>query len=269
MLEYCDSGDLRKILKNPIKEKYTKYYFCQLVNGLKYLDKHNILHRDIKPRNILLSNNRKILKIADFGFAKKEFNNISLHDTICGSPLYMAPEILTNKPYCKKIDLWSIGLILYEMLYGHHPFENCKDLDDLKSNVYRIIHIPPKNTINTFISKECLSLLRQLLQNTASQRITWKELFNHPWINNNDNLNFTNNYSYNTPPTYSSLLTSTINIIDEYHNNNNNNNYITDSIDDEELIFNIDMNEPKKIKLHNIIENSSVLNASDKKYMML
>ena len=71
ILEYCDSGDLRKILKKPIIEKYAQFYFTQLVNGLKYLDKHEIIHRDIKPKNILLTNNRKILKIADFGFAKK------------------------------------------------------------------------------------------------------------------------------------------------------------------------------------------------------
>ena len=98
IMEYCDSGDLKGILKFPIKEKYTQFYFCQLANGLKFLDKHNIIHRDIKPKNILLTNNRRTLKIADFGFAKKTKAN-SMHESICGSPLYMAPEIMNNNTY--------------------------------------------------------------------------------------------------------------------------------------------------------------------------
>jgi serine/threonine protein kinase len=66
IMEYCDSGDLRSILGKPIKEQYTKFYFSQLANGLKYLDSIKIIHRDIKPRNILLTHKRRILKICDF-----------------------------------------------------------------------------------------------------------------------------------------------------------------------------------------------------------
>jgi serine/threonine protein kinase len=182
IMEYCDSGDLRKILKKPIKERFAQFYFCQLANGLKYLSRHCIIHRDIKPRNILLTDGRKILKIADFGFATK-FNNKSLHDTICGSPLYMAPEIMNNNKYDNQADLWSIGMILYEMLYGAHPFNSCRTFPELKDTIANtIIEIPPSNTKNKDISENCIHLLRWLLQKKANDRITWDSFFEDPWI---------------------------------------------------------------------------------------
>lgn len=183
ILEYCDSGDLRTILKKPILEKYTQFYFCQLANGLKYLDNHGIIHRDIKPKNILLTKNKKKLKIADFGFAKKINTNYNLHDTICGSPLYMAPEIVDKKAYNNQTDLWSIGMILYEMLFGFHPFNKCTTFLELETVVSKdTIEIPPPNSINKSISEPCLSLLRYLLQKDVNKRITWNDFFEHPWI---------------------------------------------------------------------------------------
>lgn len=185
-MEYCESGDLRSILKKPIKEKYAQFYFCQLANGLKYLDKHSIIHRDMKPKNILLTANRKVLKICDFGFAKKDTTQYkpTLHDTICGSPLYMAPEIMNHKLYNNQTDLWSIGMILYEMLYGFHPFAQCKSLTELKDKLYtNEIIIPPIGTKNKDVSKECIDLLTNLLQKRATTRITWKNFFDNPWVN--------------------------------------------------------------------------------------
>ena len=184
IMELCDSGDLMTIIKRPIKEKYAQFYFCQLANGLKYLDSNSIIHRDIKPKNILLTNNRRVLKIADFGFAKR-ISDISLHETVCGSPLYMAPEIMNNHAYNNQTDLWSIGMILYEMLYGLHPFENCKSVPELKDQLKKThIEIPPQNTQNTDVSMNCLDLLRNLLQKKATDRINWDEFFKHPWVTN-------------------------------------------------------------------------------------
>lgn len=182
ILEYCDSGDLKSILKKPIKEKFAQFYFCQLANGLKYLSQHNIIHRDIKPRNILLTDNRKILKIADFGFATN-FKNQSLHETICGSPLYMAPEIMNNNMYNNQTDLWSIGMILYEMLFGTHPYNECHTFPELKDTITNTdIEIPPVNTKNKLISDECINLLKQLLQKNVQNRITWNDFFEDPWV---------------------------------------------------------------------------------------
>jgi serine/threonine protein kinase len=182
IMEYCDSGDLMTIIKRPIKEKYAQFYFCQLSNGLKYLDAHNIIHRDIKPRNILLTNNRRVLKIADFGLAKR-IHDVSLHETICGSPLYMAPEIMNHKSYNNQTDLWSIGMILFEMLYGSHPFEKCKSVPELKDHLKKIhIQIPPINTQNKDVSTHCINLLQNLLQKKVTDRINWENFFSHPWV---------------------------------------------------------------------------------------
>jgi serine/threonine protein kinase len=182
ILEYCDSGNLKDIIRRPIKEKYVQFYFSQLKNGLKYLEKYNILHRDIKPKNILLTNNKKILKIADFGFSTEHSNNI-LHETICGSPLYMAPEIIEKTAYNNQIDLWSIGMILYEMLYGEHPFEECRSITELRNLINKNIKIPPSDNLNMDISNECISLLKKLLQKDVNIRINWGDFFDHPWLN--------------------------------------------------------------------------------------
>ena len=185
IMEYCNSGDLSQLLSKPIKEKYVQFYFNQLNEGIKYLRNNNIFHRDIKPKNILLTDNYKNLKIADFGLSK-EIEHNSMINTVCGSPLYMAPEIMGKQAYTNQTDLWSIGLILYEMLFGKHPYYNCKDIsslmDEIKNNE---IKIPPDNNINSNVSEECIELLEKLLKKNANSRITWDEFCKNKWINNN------------------------------------------------------------------------------------
>lgn len=184
VMEYCDSGDLSVLLKKPIKEKYVQFYMCQLNHGLQFLDKMKIFHRDIKPKNILLTRNRKILKIADFGFAKVVEEENLIFNTLCGSPLYMAPEIMKKNASSTKTDLWSIGMIIYEMLFGIHPFKNTNNIFDL---MYAIetqeIMIPPPNTINNKLSPSCLNLLNCLLRKNENIRLSWGDFFAHPWLN--------------------------------------------------------------------------------------
>ena len=193
VMEYCDSGNLRSILKKgPIKEKYAQFFFFQLANGLRYLYQKKIFHRDLKPKNILLTNNTTVIKIADFGFAKrtdqetnlKSHKQVDLYETICGSPLYMAPEIMSGVSYNIQTDLWSLGMILYEMLYNEHPFQNCKSIPQLKDCLNsQVINIPPKNNKNIDVSEKCIDLLKKLLINDVSKRLTWDEFFADPWIN--------------------------------------------------------------------------------------
>lgn len=285
IMEYCDSGDLATIIKRPIKEKYAQFYFCQLSNGLKYLDYHNIIHRDIKPKNILLTNNRRILKIADFGLAKKIID-ISLNETVCGSPLYMAPEIINNNPYNNQTDLWSIGMILYEMLYGEHPFEKCKSVPELKDQLQKTqIPIPPSDTLNKDVSNNCISLLKSLLQKKVSNRIIWDDFFKHPWLLNyqycNNNTNNNTDYKkqlysvsigslaespskipipvfYHQQQNLNQRLES-LTIIEDFYDKINSNN-------DNNLFFQFDEesdNNYKKITIKKVTERSSILDEDD------
>lgn len=97
--------------------------FKQLINAYKSLHEHNIIHRDIKPDNILFKEGT--LKLADFGFCKKLKFADDLTQTSLGSPLYMAPEVLNNDIYSSKADLWSCGVILYQLLFGKCPYGTC------------------------------------------------------------------------------------------------------------------------------------------------
>ncbi len=184
IMEYCIDGDLSNIIGEPIKENIVKYYFGQLVNALFYLNKNNIIHRDIKPKNILLKNNRKDLVLCDFGFAR--IKTVRRVKTICGSPLYMAPELLDEKTYTDIVDVWAIGMILYEMIYGKHPYKDCKDIDDLKEFSKKSIMIPPVHNTNINVSNDCIDLMKQLLEKEEKMRITLDKLFNHPWIKDFD-----------------------------------------------------------------------------------
>ena len=182
IMEFCENEDLGKYLINPINESYAQFYFAQLSSGLQYLSAHGIIHRDIKPKNILLKNKRKVLKIADFGLAKSV--DSGLLNTMVGSPLYMSPEVMYGNEYNSQTDLWSLGMILFEMLYGFHPYQHCKTATELLHNVTKDqLIIPPYNNTNLSVSDECLSLLRMLLQKHVSRRITWTDFFTHPWIN--------------------------------------------------------------------------------------
>lgn len=179
VMEYCNDGDLKSIMLNPINEEYCKYYFYQIVNGLNHLEKLNIIHRDLKPENILLTNNKKSIKLIDFGLAKSK--SIERSESICGSPLYMAPELLNNNKIKEKSDIWSIGIILYEMIYGENPFQFCRDFYELKLSVNSQEKLFNNN--KNIISIECEDLLRKLLTE-EKERLNITDIINHPWLNN-------------------------------------------------------------------------------------
>lgn len=188
VMEYYNRGDFSKFLKRrPLKEKYAIKYLKQIAEGMKYLLSHKIIHRDLKPQNILVSD-AGTLKITDFGFARY-FDSDILIQTICGSPMYMAPEIMKNKKYDYKSDLWSIGIIFYEMLIGKTPFQ-AKNIYELIRKIENDkIKIPSKFNL----SPGCKELLTSLLQKNPEKRIEWDDFFNHPLILEADPLERENN----------------------------------------------------------------------------
>ena len=120
---------------------------------------------EIKTHNILIDKQTKIIKLCDFGFAK-EFKDTLLTDTVCGSPLYMAPELLQNQRYNIKSDIWSLGIIMYEIVMKNHPFKS-NNISDL---IHKINNKKPILTSSKF-SYECKDLINKLLINDYNKRL--------------------------------------------------------------------------------------------------
>ena len=178
VLEYCKIGDFSIFQnKRPIQEMYIQKYVNDLANGLKYLNEMKIIHRDLKPQNLLISDCGD-LKIGDFGFAK-EFDEMDLKNTYCGSPLYMAPEILHYKKYDIKSDLWSVGVIIFEMITGNPPY-HVKNFYQLMKMIDKDITLTPP--YNTTISLKLQVLLSKLLIKNPVFRMGWDDFFNNDWL---------------------------------------------------------------------------------------
>ena len=140
-----------------------------------------MLQRDLKPQNLLLSDHtpQAVLKIADFGFAR-HLQQHQLADTLCGSPLYMAPEILQSQKYDAKADLWSVGTILYELVVGRPPFNGSNHVALLHNIERNEAKIPDQIARN--LSAACVDLIYSLLKRDPVQRISFEEFFNHPFL---------------------------------------------------------------------------------------
>jgi len=177
IMEYSHCGDLANYLKGrPLKEKFAQKYSRQLASAMKYLIGRNIIHRDIKPQNILVFN-KNTIKLTDFGFARY-FDKTIMVETLCGSPLYMSPEIIKYKKYSHKADLWSIGVIIYEILTGRPPYRAKTHYELAKKIENSPIFLPKMIPL----SKTCTDLLLKLLQKESNNRISWQDFFNHDWI---------------------------------------------------------------------------------------
>ncbi|EDO17806.1 hypothetical protein Kpol_541p49 [Vanderwaltozyma polyspora DSM 70294] len=225
IMEYCALGDLTFLIKkrqeimenhpllksvfkrfpppsknhNGLHRAFILNYLQQLSSSLKFLRSKNLVHRDIKPQNLLLAtpfvdyhdsksfhdlgyvgiSSLPILKIADFGFARF-LPNTSMAETLCGSPLYMAPEILNYQKYNAKADLWSVGTVLYEMCYGKPPFKASNHLE-----LYKKIK-KANNTISYSndceIEDDLKDLINALLTFDPNKRIGFQEFFDNKLV---------------------------------------------------------------------------------------
>ena len=111
-----------------INEKEVAEYVRQLATGIEYMQERGIMHRDLKLSNILLTED-KAVKIIDFGLAVQLSTNAEERETLCGTPNYISPEVIQNRPYGLQADLWSLGCIMYALLTGTPPFE-CSTVQD-------------------------------------------------------------------------------------------------------------------------------------------
>lgn len=228
MMEYCELGDLSLFIKkreylttHPVthemarkypnvpngglNEVVIRHFLKQLSSALEFLRARNLIHRDVKPQNLLLlpspayrENNKStrhilsasrdslipaaglqslpMLKLADFGFARV-LPSTSLAETLCGSPLYMAPEILRYERYDAKADLWSIGTVLFEMTAGRPPFRASNHVELLRKIESGEDQIKfPRETI---VSPGLKALIRALLKRNPIERISFENFFSH------------------------------------------------------------------------------------------
>ncbi|KAM3932709.1 hormonally up-regulated neu tumor-associated kinase homolog A-like [Leptodactylus fuscus] len=184
VMELCPGGDLMdKICDRKKLEEYdVRKYTRQIISAVEHLHRHGIVHRDLKIENFLLDENSNI-KIVDFGLSNTiQYNGLSheLLSTQCGSPAYAAPELLANKKYGPKVDVWSIGVCVFAMLTGTLPFAvepfNIKQLLQKMKNG-DITPIPPD------ISKGAVHLINTLLQPDPQKRPTIKEAMKDRWLN--------------------------------------------------------------------------------------
>ncbi|XP_063704865.1 serine/threonine-protein kinase ULK3 [Culicoides brevitarsis] len=180
--EYCNGGDLSSYIKrrHSLPESICKTFLRQLALAMQYMRAHDVSHFDLKPQNLLLCREpgRYVLKIADFGFAQHLKLGQENH-TIKGSLLYMAPEILLRESYDHTADLWSIGVIFYECLFGRAPYRSATVQELLeKVRSRQKIEFPA----HTKISNECEHLLKQLLRHNPQQRISFEDFFAHDFI---------------------------------------------------------------------------------------
>jgi serine/threonine protein kinase len=176
-MEYCSGGTLDKYkdLLEPLTEPQIHHYMVGLRNGLRYLREKNIFHRDLKPQNLLLTEDN-ILKISDFGLSTS-LENDRLTSTICGSPIYMAPEVIGSNLYGVKADLWSVGIIMYQLVYRKHPYVFSDVMQLIKEINTKKIKFPEAD-----VSIRCIHLMTSLLQVQTENRISWGEFFVHPWL---------------------------------------------------------------------------------------
>lgn len=160
LMEYADSGNLyANIRKNGGFSEFEAFgYFIQICSAVNFIHDNNLIHRDIKPENILMFG-EKILKLCDFGWCVEL--SVGNRSTFCGTYEYMAPEIIREKPYNHGIDVWSLGVLLYELLHGYSPFKAENNNNDCYEVFDNIIKFNLK--FEKELSDDCKDLIISIL----------------------------------------------------------------------------------------------------------
>lgn len=190
VMELCTGGELfDRIVEEAEKhegsafgEPQTATYMQQIMGAMQYMHSHNFAHRDIKPENFLMQNKGAdaVIKVIDFGLAKKFVPGGDPMRTKAGTPYYVAPQVLGSEGYDEKCDIWSCGVIAYILLCGYPPFYGDKDDEILRRVKSGVFEFPSPDWDNN--TKACKDLITQMLTLDASRRPTAEALLDHPWL---------------------------------------------------------------------------------------
>ncbi|XP_068094417.1 serine/threonine-protein kinase DCLK3 [Hyperolius riggenbachi] len=194
ILEYIKGGDLFDAITKSIKftEHDAALMLTDLCKALVYIHSKNIVHRDLKPENLLVQHNldgSKTLKLADFGLAVHVAAPIF---TVCGTPTYVAPEILSEKGYGLEVDLWATGVILYVLLCGFPPFRSPERNHE---ELFQIIQHGEYEFLSPYwnnISDEAKDLISRLLVLSPLERLTARSVLKHKWVRSSRQMNSRN-----------------------------------------------------------------------------
>lgn len=185
--ELVEGGELfdRIVRKTYYSEKDARDLIRIFLRTMAYVHEQGVVHRDLKPENLLLvaENDDSDIKIADFGLAKR-IKDLVHDEPPCGTPAYVAPEILRNQPYGPEVDIWSIGVICYVLLAGYPPFYD----EDMKKLFRKIkdgrYHFHQEHWSDK--SDESMDIIKRMLCVDVKDRWTAKQLLTHPWIQTED-----------------------------------------------------------------------------------
>ena len=182
IMEFLKAGDLLDDLsvKKTYNEKDASNMVADLASAISYLHSKSIVHRDLKLENILIQNlndGSKTLKLGDFGLAEKIDDKLNRK---CGSPIYVAPEILLGKPYGFEVDVWSLGIITYILLCGYAPYQG--DDDDKTFELIKSNELLFQKPYWDDVSEGAIDLIKKMLDRDQKTRITAEEILKHKWI---------------------------------------------------------------------------------------
>ncbi|KAK4795458.1 hypothetical protein SAY86_013452 [Trapa natans] len=179
VMEYVRGGELfNKVAKGRLKEDVARKYFQQLISAVAFCHVRGVFHRDLKPENLLLDENGD-LKVSDFGLSavSDQIRQDGLFHTFCGTPAYVAPEVLARKGYlAAKVDIWSCGVILFVLMAGYLPFHD-QNIMAMYKKIYKGEFRCPR-----WFSSELSRLLSRLLDTSPNSRITIPEIMENRWF---------------------------------------------------------------------------------------
>ena len=231
IMELCDTDLLCYLYERPkaFSVEEIRDTFSQLNNAFRKMNQNNILHRDLKLGNILIkftdeSKTSFIPKLSDYGFSK-ELNSYNFSTTThLGTPATMAPEIMMNRPYDDKSDLWSIGVMMYQLYYREVPYDGQSENEILQQIMS---HKPFKQPEDPNFR----DLLNKLLVVDVRKRLSWKEYYNHPFFggnnfykNKSNTLSEDKNFNINSMSFNANFMNNSMNSFNNLDNNNNKSN---------------------------------------------